>query len=275
MPCPARAMPSEKEEDEVNKTAEADRPKHRARQRERVRGGSPARAIARGDYYMKKVKEIFLRYSDYYVLGLALVCVYAILQIKFDFAFWIGSSERADVINEVIANISYSYLAGYFFYLLTVVLPHQKMKNKVNEALTKKLGTIVSNYKACAESVYPILQSMKPEVSKEELVEAFKAVSYFQPCRLQAVGVNVTVAEYIKAKHQENVKLATELLEYKPWLSSETIAKVEEIRNSNMVSIILGLTQPNFRAQMDNEDSRKMLAEQVYDLWQHAKSISA
>jgi len=26
VPCPARAMPSEKEEDEVNKTAEADRP---------------------------------------------------------------------------------------------------------------------------------------------------------------------------------------------------------------------------------------------------------
>lgn len=87
--------------------------------------------------------------------------------------------------------------------------------------------------------------------------------------------MNVTVAEYIKAKHQENVKLATELLEYKPWLSSETIAKVEGIRNSNLVSIILGLTQPNFRAQMDNEDSRKMLAEQVYDLWQHAMSISA
>ena len=55
---------------------------------------------------MKKIGSWLLKYSDYYVGAIALICLYAIFQIKFDFAFWLGRSENADKWNEIITNVS-------------------------------------------------------------------------------------------------------------------------------------------------------------------------
>lgn len=75
---------------------------------------------------MKRLGQWLFKYSDYYVMAIALICLYAIFQIKFDFAFWFGCSKKAEAWNEIITNLSYSYLAGFIFYLLTVTLPHKK-----------------------------------------------------------------------------------------------------------------------------------------------------
>lgn len=91
-------------------------------------------------------------------------------------------------------------------------------------------------------------------------------MGYFQ-------NADISVVEYIRLKHQENIKLAAELLEYKPWLSSETIAQIEEIRNSNLPNVIISLTQTIGKDKMDNETGRGMLAGQVFDMWTLAKGI--
>lgn len=223
---------------------------------------------------ISKLLGWLLKYSDWYIWAIALVCLYAILQIKLDIAFWIGNSERADAYNEILTNLSYSYLAGFIFFLLTVTLPHWKMKTKVRRALEGKTNTICSNYKACVESVVPFPKAVRPTITREEAIENFKAVSYYQPCRMTAIqNTDVSIIVYIKLKHDENKRLATELLEYKSWLTSEMIAKIEEIRNSNLPTVIITLTNTIMKDQMDNEDGRKMLGEMTYDLWTVAKEI--
>ena len=215
-----------------------------------------------------------MKYSDYYVMAIALICLYAIFQIKFNFAFWMGYSEKADAWNEIITNLSYSYLAGFIFYLLTVTLPHKKMKGKVKVALDSKLNMIRSNYKACVESVYHPLKAMSLDITKDEAIVNFKEVSFYQKCKMGYFqDKDISVVDYIRLKHQENVIRAAELLEYKPWLSSETVAQIEEIRNSNLPAVIISLTQSIGKDQLDNEDGRGMLAGEVYDLWTLAKNI--
>lgn len=222
---------------------------------------------------MIRMKEFFLRISDYLVCIIALVCLYAILQIKLGFAIWIGSCERAYEYNEIIINLSYSYLAGFIFFLLTVTLPHEKMRAKVKKALEGKVNQIATNYWACIESVVPFPKGLTRNQTKEDVVMMFKEASSLQLCRLSSVGVNVSVAEYIKAKHKENKELATELLEYKPWLSSETIAQIEIIRNANLMSVVISMTNPVLQESLDNEGSRGVLASEVYDMWEVAKGI--
>lgn len=223
---------------------------------------------------MKSIEQWLLKYSDYYVMAIALICLYAIFQIKFNFAFWIGYSEKADAWNEIITNLSYSYLAGFIFYLLTVTLPHKKMKGKVKVALDSKLNMIRSNYKACVESVYHPLKAMSLDITKDEAIANFKEVSFYQKCKMGYFqDKDISVVDYIRLKHQENVIRAAELLEYKPWLSSETVAQIEEIRNSNLPAVIISLTQSIGKDQLDNEDGRGMLAGEVYDLWTLAKNI--
>lgn len=223
---------------------------------------------------MKSIEQWLLKYSDYYVIAIALICLYAIFQIKFNFAFWMGYSEKADAWNEIITNLSYSYLAGFIFYLLTVTLPHKKMKGKVKVALDSKLNMIRSNYKACVESVYHPLKAMSLDITKDEAIANFKEVSFYQKCKMGYFqDKDISVVDYIRLKHQENVIRAAELLEYKPWLSSETVAQIEEIRNSNLLAVIISLTQSIGKDQLDNEDGRGMLAGEVYDLWTLAKNI--
>jgi len=222
---------------------------------------------------MSRLKELVFKLSNYLVGLLALVCLYAIFQIKFDFAFWICSSERACDYNEILMTLSYSYLAGYLFFLLTVTLPHLKMRAKVKKALEGKVNQIATNYWACIESVVPFPKGLTRNQTKEDVVMMFKEASSLQLCRLSSVGVNVSVAEYIKAKHKENKELATELLEYKPWLSSETIAQIEKIRNANLMSVVISMTNPVLQEALDNEGSRGVLASEVYDMWEVAKGI--
>lgn len=223
---------------------------------------------------MKSIEQWLLKYSDYYVMAIALICLYAIFQIKFNFAFWMGYSEKADAWNEIITNLSYSYLAGFIFYLLTVTLPYKKMKGKVKVALDSKLNMIRSNYKACVESVYHPLKAMSLDITKDEAIANFKEVSFYQKCKMGYFqDKDISVVDYIRLKHQENVIRAAELLEYKPWLSSETVAQIEEIRNSNLPAVIISLTQSIGKDQLDNEDGRGMLAGEVYDLWTLAKNI--
>lgn len=222
---------------------------------------------------MKVHWKWFLKYSDWYVWAIALVCLYAILQIKFNFAFSIGYSDKAKSWNEIITNLSYSYLAGFIFFLLTVTLPHEKMRAKVKKALEGKVNQIATNYWACIKSVVPFPKGLTSNLTKEDVVMMFKEASSLQLCRLSSVGVNVSVAEYIKAKHKENKELATELLEYKPWLSSETIAQIEIIRNANLMSVVISMTNPVLQESLDNEGSRGVLASEVYDMWEVAKGI--
>ena len=222
---------------------------------------------------MSRLKELVFKLSNYLVGLLALVCLYAIFQIKFDFAFWICSSERACDYNEIIMNLSYSYLAGYLFFLLTVTLPHLKMRAKVKKALEGKVNQIATNYWACIESVVPFPMGLTRNQTKEDVVMMFKEASSLQLCRLSSVGVNVSVAEYIKTKQKENKKIATELLEYKSWLSSETIAQIEKIRNANLMSVVISMTNPVLQESLDNEGSRGVLASEVYDIWEVAKGI--
>ena len=219
------------------------------------------------------VMNLLLKASDYLVGLLALVCVYAIFQIKFDFAFWIGYSNKADAWNEIITNLSYSYLAGFIFFMLTVTLPNVKMRAKVKKALEGKVSQIATNYWACIESVVPLPKGLTRNQTKEDAVMMFKKASSLQLCRLSSVGINVSVAEYIKAKHKENKELATELLEYKAWLSSETIAQIEKIRNANLMSVVISMTNPVLQESLDNEGSRGVLAGEVYDMWEVAKGI--
>ena len=222
---------------------------------------------------MQKIKELLLRYSNIYVNIIALLCLYAIFQIKFDFAYWVGDSFYAEDINDIITNLSYSYMAGYIFYLLTVSLPYIKMKSKTKKALDSKISTIINNYNACLESVVPLPTEVKADLTKEEAIDLFRTVSYMSPCRLSSIGQNVSIATYIKIKHEENQKLATQLLEYKPWLSSTTIAEIENIRNSSLSNIIIALTQNCLHTLLDKEDSRETLASEVYDLWDQSKKI--
>ena len=77
----------------------------------------------------------------------------------------------------------------------------------------------------------------------------------------------------LKPLMTEAEKKEAQVLEYKSWLSSETIAQIEKIRNANLMSVVISMTNPVLQEALDNEGSRGVLASEVYDMWEVAKGI--
>lgn len=214
------------------------------------------------------------RYSSWLLWLFTFISAYAVIQIKLGWGIYLGYSDQADDINDVILNLSYSYLAALLFYILTVKLPYWDMKYKVHKALQKKVKLIESNYKACAESVLPITKTLPADINKEMLVSLFQDRSYLESCRLDVFGNNTSIIVYIRKKHEENREIAKEILEYKSWLNSDLISEIEILRNSNLVSVINGLQVPKFQVDMAKDKGcRKILAETVFDLWEISKRL--
>jgi len=227
-------------------------------------------------FYFKKVGINLIRLfscSGFYVIVLAIICLYAIIQIEFECAAWIFYSEHADKYNKVISNLSYSYLAAAIFYFLTVTMPYLKMRLKIKKALNRKINSIRSNYKACVDSVLPLGENPKDDVSKEEVIKNFRAVSYNKACRFSLINPNESILVFINRNHQYIVHLSEELLEYKPWLSANTIAQIEDIRNSRLSGFIMMMSKCVFKEPKDEIKMREQLAGYVYGLWDLSKRI--
>lgn len=211
--------------------------------------------------------------SGFYVIVIAIISLYAIIQIEFECAFWICYSENADKYNRVISNLSYSYLAAAIFYFLTVTLPYLKLRSKIKKALNRKISNIRSNYKACVDSVLPMGENPKDEISEEEVIKNFRAVSYKDACRFSLINPKESILGFINRNHQYIVHLSEELLEYKPWLSAKSIAQIEDIRNSRLPGFIMMMSKCNFEKPEDEMKMREQLAGYVYGLWDLSKKI--
>lgn len=68
--------------------------------------------------------------------------VYAVLNIGLGCLWTIGVSDNADKINQVLLNLSYSYLAGCIFYLLVTFLPERFRKRKTQSIVSNKYELI-------------------------------------------------------------------------------------------------------------------------------------
>jgi len=64
------------------------------------------------------------KFFNYILFSIVLICFYIILTVNLDWFWTIGISDKADNINSILVNLSYSFFAAYFFYLLTMLIPN-------------------------------------------------------------------------------------------------------------------------------------------------------
>ena len=79
---------------------------------------------------------------DWIVLGVCVLCLYAVIQIRFG-CFWsVGSIDNAEAINSIIEGLSYSYIAAYLFYLLTSFVPAKRRKRMIAPIIRESVESI-------------------------------------------------------------------------------------------------------------------------------------
>lgn len=79
---------------------------------------------------------------DRIVLGVCVLCLYAVIQIRLGCFWYFGSIENAEAVNSIIEGLSYSYIAAYLFYLLTVFLPTRRRRKKIAPVIKERVHEI-------------------------------------------------------------------------------------------------------------------------------------
>ena len=73
---------------------------------------------------------------------LVLLCCKAILFVGLGIGEPWGTCQNYERVNNVLLNLSYSYVAGCIFYILTVALPHWNKSRKVQVIIKEKSSTL-------------------------------------------------------------------------------------------------------------------------------------
>lgn len=188
-------------------------------------------------YLRKKVLEIVLFITSF-------ISIYTILIIGLQIPFLIPSPFNSIItsnLNNIMINLSYSYIAGVFFYLLTVYLPINKRKKEA-----------IPGMKIIIDEIDRIVFEIFMEFSREQKYD-IKSI-YTDPCLckniltsknwndsspflLDTYKVKITYLKYLHSKHKEIVIAIDKLMMYyKEFLTGDQLSLCEKIRGSMLIS---------------------------------------
>ena len=108
------------------------------------------------------------------------VCLYAIGYIGLDWFVPLASVDNPERINTVLINLSYSYIAGLIFYLLTTSFPRYVFAHKMKKPLQIKVKTILGKIDDSAKCAFPMLSWNSLIITEDSLINQFSSVTFVQ-----------------------------------------------------------------------------------------------
>lgn len=182
------------------------------------------------------IGDIFYRNCEKIVLGVCLVCIFIIIKVKFELPFYLFSTVYADQINEILVNLSYSYIAAYLFYLMTSRLPVAMRKKKLMPVIQRRVEGIGRN------SIYYVLLEFSrgckdPDFSPDykhidntERLLASKIWTDEMPTLFTQFGVRMNYLNYVHQQCKDlKDRVALVLNRYKDEMTVEQIVALEEM----------------------------------------------
>ena len=201
-----------------------------------------------------------MKYINYILIGITILCLYVIGCVGLEIFPTLGYSEKANAINSVVLNLSYSFIAGWIFYLLVSYFPYKQRKSKLQKVIDEKFKNIHVKFIDCAKSMYPMTQWNNIHISKENLIKKMKNISITDMSSYSIAGINRTIIDHLIAQRTDIKNLIKEILEYKEYLNDEQLVIIEQIRNSTYFSILNAFAIPI----MNNPQVRESAASELY-----------
>lgn len=203
------------------------------------------------------------------------LCVWSILAIQLDVSSLIlnvgWEQSVCDNINNVYINLSYSFIAGYIFYLLTICIPQRINYNKIQPVLNKKVLHIKSSFRN-------ILLEFSREVNIEDFMEVEHArqvllsknwTSYI-PMFQRLYNANMSYIEHINVEGKNIKQQVLDFIQtYQQFLITEQICALEELSSMQIFRIASQFSQMNINLQpgIDSLVEEFILAlEKVYEI---------
>ena len=180
-------------------------------------------------------------------------------------------------INRVLLNLSYSYLAGYLFYLLVTEIPYRQRKTRFSKILSKKYDNlktqIESHIQAFDTKEYYHLDGITREELSSIVIQRDLCDNTFYA---NECGISQPIIRYINKSKEIILEICYEILNvYKDYLHDSQIETIENIIHSAYFNLIdfkeTDKLTPKNKA-MFNYD-KKSLSDSLYEVIEFARKL--
>ncbi len=204
------------------------------------------------------------------IIVLTLLSCAIILYVCFGIGWPVAYINKSKEVNEVLLQLSYSYLAGIIVFLLTNIIPYQLLRNKLHKPIEAVLINVKEKYHASAKCIMSVEEYSVP-FTREKIVSSFASKSYRETCDLGKLGINkMPIIDCLIHYDNEAKILIQNALSYKKYLPTQIIIKLEELRSGEYSKLLVAYKTVN---QLDNCEQRSILGNSIMDQYELAESL--
>lgn len=181
---------------------------------------------------MKKIIKITLWISG-------VISLYIILCVGLEWFWTIGSFENAEKINQVLINLSYSYFAGLFFFLLVTQLPYIYKKEKFKPVINEKIKNLNTQIFACVQTFETVEIAQNINITKVELAQIInKNGMYANSFYAISAGYQMNNFQFLVSTREQILGIIHSVKDYKEYINEEKIINIEKIKDSTFLHLI-------------------------------------
>lgn len=171
---------------------------------------------------------------------LTILCSYCILHVGLGWLWPIGTCEDANSVNQVLLNLSYSYIAGFIFYLLVSFLPNYLKKRKIIPSIRLKVGDLYKQINACLQTFESTEKAdLLYTITHERIIALINGADmYGQSFYAHMVGYDMNNLQFLVATKERIFTLIDQILGYKEFLNGDQLLEIEKIHDSTYFHLI-------------------------------------
>ena len=211
----------------------------------------------------------------FFIWAISIISLYIIFTIGLGWFWKIGSFENSENINQVLINLSYSYIAGLIFYLLTSSIPRYYTQQKITPIVNTKIAEIYENIESCIQTFKKtetknLISSSNPSVITAMIEsEDILNTSYYS----KIMGFDISNLEFIKTKKDIIHNLINDILTYKEYLSDNQLENLEHIRSSEVFHLLKMNGHPLSNVFYSSKEFKAKFAEHLYKIIDAIKAL--
>lgn len=196
---------------------------------------------------------------DWIVLSVCILCLYAVIQIRLGWFWFIGSVKNADAVNSIIEGLSYSNIAAYLFYLLTSYLPERRRKKKLDVVIKDRVHKIGINNIRDVLFEFARDTGLNADYSDtQHTEEILKSKNWDEevPIFRKYRGISITYFRYASSQCTEiKNRVADIVLRYKEVMSAEELVALEDLTKMSFITHLESLSSFPIITVNDGVDS--------------------
>ena len=183
---------------------------------------------------------------DWIVLGICVICLYAVIQIRLGLFWNIGYAENAGAVNAIIEGLSYSYIAAYLFYILTSFLPTKRRKKMLTPIIRERVQRIGTKNLHSILLEFGRKTGLNYDYRKTDNTTAIlksKNWDVVVPLIQQYNGISISYFRYTVAQSKAiKDRVADIIIRYKEVLTEDELVALEDFSDMPFFSTVESLS---------------------------------